>query len=315
MNARAFKARDVRSVYLTDFAHARRNASKFPCLGLGSGLDRYLSGKNSKSGASLIMSNDIPANKATGALASSGSNHNRLPQVLVIDGDPVNLDLIVDFLDHHGFHVRATLNLHDGLRDLAANMPDLVILDLHLDQAEGLETLRAIRSQSDVPVLIIIETRDDEVDRVVCLELGADDCVTRPIGLRELVARIRAVLRRRLVVPSRQEPDRSSGRYHFGGWVLDLRRRKLTDPAGSLIGLSKGEYTLLVAFLEAPQRPLSRARLLQATRVHEDIFDRSIDVQVFRLRRKIEKNPNMPKIIQAERGVGYIFTLSVDHLV
>jgi len=255
------------------------------------------------------MSKDFLATRATAALASSGRDH----QILVIKGDPVNVDSIAGYLDRYGFQVRTRSNPQDGLRDLAARAPDLVILDLHLGRTEGFETLQAIRSQSDVPVIIITDTRDDELDRVLSLELGADDCVTRPVGLRELVARMRAVLRRRQSVAGPgQGPDR--GRYRFGGWVLDRRHRTLTDPAGSPIGLSKGEYALLVAFLEAPRRPLSRVQLLQATRLHEDIFDRSIDVQVLRLRRKLETDPGAPRLIQTERGVGYSFTLPVDHV-
>jgi two-component system, OmpR family, response regulator len=148
---------------------------------------------------------------------------------------------------------------------------------------------------------------------VLSLELGADDCITAPVGLRELVARVRAVLRRRLVAWPGGGPDRDRGRVRFGGWVLDRRLRSLTDPAGSPVSLSKGEYALLVAFLDAPQRPLSRVQLLQATRLHEDIFDRSIDVQVLRLRRKLEADRGAPRLIKTERGVG--FTLPVDQLL
>ena len=257
------------------------------------------------------MNKEIPATVTT--TASAGCATGQPPRVLVIEGAAVNMAPIVNHLDDHGFHVRARASFRDGLHDLAATAPDLVILDLHLGRIEGLETLRAIRSQSDVPVIIITDTRDDELDRVLSLELGADDCVTRPVGLRELVARMRAVLRRRQSVAGPgQGPDR--GRYRFGGWVLDRRHRTLTDPAGSPIGLSKGEYALLVAFLEAPRRPLSRVQLLQATRLHEDIFDRSIDVQVLRLRRKLETDPGAPRLIQTERGVGYSFTLPVDHV-
>lgn len=252
------------------------------------------------------MNIDTSATQATDVLASSGSGYPA--RILVIKGDPAVADPIAGYLDRYGFRVRTTSNLQDGLRDLTARAPDLVIL--HFGRAEGLETLRAIRSQSDVPVIAIIDTRDDELDRVLSLELGADDCITGPVGLRELVARMRAVLRRRLVIS--QGPDR--GRYRFGGWVLDRRHHVLTDPAGTPVGLSKGEYALLVAFLDAPQRPLSRVHLLQATRLHEDIFDRSIDVQVLRLRRKLETDPGAPRLIKTERGIGYAFTLPVDHL-
>ncbi|MGO4128722.1 winged helix-turn-helix domain-containing protein [Inquilinus sp. YAF38] len=254
------------------------------------------------------MNIDTPATRSTEVLASSRSEHPA--RILVIRADPATAGSIAGYLDRYGFQVRTRSTLQDGLRDLAARVPGLVIL--HLGRAEGLETLRAIRSQSDVPVIAV--TQDDELDRVLSLELGADDCITAPVGLRELVARVRAVLRRRLVgwPGPGGGPDR--GRVRFGGWVLDRRRHVLTDPAGSAVGLSKGEYALLVAFLDAPRRPLSRVQLLQATRLHEDIFDRSIDVQVLRLRRKLEAEPGAPRLIKTERGVGYMFTAPVDRI-
>jgi len=222
---------------------------------------------------------------------------------------------IAGYLDGYGFHVRARPSLDEGLRDLAVRTSDLVILNLHLGRTEGLETLRAIRSRSDVPVIIITDIGDDEHERVLSLELGADDCMTHPVGPRELVARMRAVLRRRLAAGPEHGTDREHGRYRFDGWILDRRRHSLTNPAGSIVALSKGEYALLIAFLQAPQRPLSREHLLQATRIHEDVFDRSVDVQVLRLRRKLENDPTAPQMIRTERGVGYTFTLSVDHVV
>jgi DNA-binding response OmpR family regulator len=136
--------------------------------------------------------------------------------------------------------------------------------------------------------------------------------VTKPFGLRELLARIRAVLRRRAAGAGSAARNSERGRCEFGGWELERRARRLTDPNGTLVALTKGEYALLIAFLDAPQRPLTREYLLQATRVHEDAFDRSIDVQVLRLRRKLEADPTVPRIIQTERGVGYVFTLCVE---
>jgi two-component system, OmpR family, response regulator len=164
-----------------------------------------------------------------------------------------------------------------------------------------------------MPVIIITGHRRDEIDRVVGLELGADDYLTKPFILRELLARVRAVLRRfdaGRTVPAR---DAERGRWRFSGWQLDRRARRLTDPQGAVVTLTKGEYALLVAFLDAPQRPLSREHLLQATRVHEDVFDRSIDVQILRLRRKLERDLSAPRVIQTERGVGYVFAVPVEH--
>jgi two-component system, OmpR family, response regulator len=194
---------------------------------------------------------------------------------------------------------------------LAQSEPDLAILDLRLGQDNGLDLLRDIRSCSDVPVIIVADERRDEIDRVVGLELGADDCVTKPFGLRELLARVRAVLRRnaRRLAPPR---DPARGRCRFGGWQLDRCSRRLTNPDGAPVPLTKGEYALLIALLDAPQCPLTREHLLQATRVHEDVFDRSIDVQILRLRRKLEADPSAPRIIQTERGFGYVCALPVE---
>ncbi len=191
---------------------------------------------------------------------------------------------------------------------LVREEPNLVILDLRLGQQDGLDLLREIRSRSDVPVIITTG------DRVVGLELGADDYVIKPFGLRELLARIRAVLRGREAGQAAVQRDQDKGRCRFGGWQLDRRIRRLTDSNGIPVALTKGEYALLTAFLDAPQRPLSREHLLQATRIHEDVFDRSIDVQVLRLRRKLETDANAPRVILTERGVGYVFALPVEAL-
>ena len=169
-----------------------------------------------------------------------------------------------------------------------------------------------IRSHSDVPVIITTGHRLDEIDRIVGLELGADDYIVKPFSLRELLACLRAVLRRQEMERVARTRDPERGGYRFEGWQLERRGRRLFDPNATPIALSKGEYALLLAFLEAPQRLLSREHLLQATRIHEDIFDRSIDVQVLRLRRKLEVDPSAPRVIQTERGIGYVFALPVE---
>jgi DNA-binding response OmpR family regulator len=194
------------------------------------------------------------------------------------------------------------------------NEINLVILDLRLGSEDGLDLLREVRLNSDVPVIIITGHRRDDIDRVVGLELGADDYLTKPFNLRELLARVRAILRRFDAGRAAPPRDPERGRFRFSGWQLDRRARQLTDPAGVPVALTKGEYAMLLAFLEAPQRPLSREQLLQATRVHEDVFDRSIDVQILRLRRKLERDPRAPRVIQTERGVGYVFAVPVERV-
>jgi DNA-binding response OmpR family regulator len=199
-------------------------------------------------------------------------------------------------------------------RQLADDKVNLVILDLRLGNEDGLDLLREIRSGSDVPVIVITGHRRDEIDRVVGLELGADDYITKPFSLRELLARVRAVLRRFDVGRTTPTRDADRGSYVFAGWRLNRKFRRLTDPGGAAVALTKGEYSLLVAFLDSPQRPLSREHLLQVTRVHDDVFDRSIDVQILRLRRKLEKDPSAPRVIKTERGVGYVFAIPVERV-
>src|SRR5689334_7055497 len=213
---------------------------------------------------------------------------NLTARILVVDDDPLMKQMVVNYLEEHNMRAFSAPRGEEMTRHLEEDDPSLIILDLRLGQEDGLDMLREIRSHSDVPVIITTGHRPDEIDRIVGLELGADDYIVKPFSLRELLARVRAVLRRQEMgrVARAHEPER--GGYRFDGWQLERRNRRLLDPNGTPVALSKGEYALLLAFLEAPQRPLSRENLLQATRIHEDIFDRSIDVQVLRLRRKLE---------------------------
>jgi two-component system OmpR family response regulator len=252
--------------------------------------------------------------EALNSLSQRISTGRNQPTCLVVEDDHTMLHLVVNYLGEHGIRAISASGRHEVAGLLAREEPNLVILDLRLGQEDGLDLLREIRSRCDVPVIITTGHRRDEIDRVVGLELGADDYITKPFGLRELLARIRAVLRRREAGQAAAQRDQERGRCRFGGWQLDRRNRRLTDPNGIPVALTKGEYALLIAFLDAPQRPLSREHLLQATRIHEDVFDRSIDVQVLRLRRKLETDPNAPRVILTERGVGYVFALPVEAL-
>lgn|SRR6186713_440740 len=232
--------------------------------------------------------------------------------IIVVDDDSTLRQMVIKYLEEHNVPSRAASNRAELHRHLEGAQPSLIILDLRLGQDDGLDMLREIRAQSDVPVIITTGHRPDEIDRIVGLELGADDYIIKPFSLRELLARVRAVLRRQEMGRAARARDPERGGYRFNGWKLERRGRRLMDASNAQVPLSKGEYALLLAFLEAPQRPLSREYLLQATRIHEDIFDRSIDVQVLRLRRKLETDPSAPRIIQTERGVGYVFTLPVE---
>jgi two-component system, OmpR family, response regulator len=230
-------------------------------------------------------------------------------RVLVVDDDPDIRHLVVNYFEGHNMRAASASGRHEMARHVNGSEPDLVILDLHLGPDDGLDLLRDIRSRSDVPVIIVTGQRCDEIDRVIGLELGADDYVAKPFCLPELLARVRAVLRRQEIGRATPSRDPERGRYRFDGWQ---RMRRLTDPKGAAVVLTNGEYALLVAFLDAPQRPLSREHLLQATRMHEDVFDRSIDVQILRLRRKLEIDPSAPKLIKTVRGAGYVLTAAVE---
>jgi two-component system, OmpR family, response regulator len=231
--------------------------------------------------------------------------------ILVVDDDLALRHLISDYFGQHGIQTVSVTGRPAVAHQLAGGDTSAIILELHLGQDNGLDLLREIRSSSDVPVILTGRSHD-EVDCVVGLELGADDYLAKPFSIRELYARFRAVLRRRESGGSLRTRDVERGGYKFGGWRLDRRTRRLIDPQERPVTLSKSEYALLLAFLHAPERPLSREYLLQATRLHEDIFDRSIDVQVLRLRRKLEADPKAPRVIRTERGVGYVFAIPVE---
>lgn len=244
----------------------------------------------------------------------SAANSTRQIRALVADDDTAMRETIVDYLESHGVHAVAAAGRQEMARHIARGELDVVILDLQLGEGDGLALLREMRAKSAIPVIIGTGRGHEEIDCVIGLELGADDYLSKPFGLRELLARIRAILRGRDLARAAPQRAPERGRCRFGGWQLDRRLRRLTDSQGAVVPLSKAEYALLVAFVAAPQRPLSREQLLQATRIREDVFDRTVDVQVLRLRRKLETDPGAPKIIRTERGVGYVFSLPVEAL-
>lgn len=250
----------------------------------------------------------MPTHLASQAARGCSQHH-----ILVVEDNADIRSLIVSHFETYGIYTIGVAQRQQLARYAADNRPDLVILDLSPPHGDGLALLRELRSGSG-PAIIVTGQRGDEADRVVVLELGADDYVTKPVGLRELFARSRAVLRRRntdrAAPPQREEP---SG-YHFGPWHLDKYLRQLSRADGYRVTLSKTEYALLVALLSAPQRPLTRLQLKQATRIHDDITDRAMDVQILRLRRKLEVDTDAPKMIRTERDVGYVFTLPVKEI-
>lgn len=236
--------------------------------------------------------------------------------ILVVDDDPSIRELLVEYLAENDFRVSTAATGAEMTRALQEEVIDLVMLDLRLDGEDGMQLARQLRERSDVPVIILTGKRD-EADRVMGLEIAADDYMTKPFSNRELLARIRAVLRRYQVRRDVSAPARDAKRraYRFAGWELSLLVRRLTDPDGRRVELSNGEFNLLLALCEAPQRVLSRDQLLELSRLHgAEVYDRSIDVQVLRLRRKIEVDASAPRLIRTERGVGYRFDTPVEML-
>jgi DNA-binding response OmpR family regulator len=235
--------------------------------------------------------------------------------ILAIDDDPAMRQLVADYLGQNDLRVTAVASGAEMVQALAQHAIDLVVLDLRLAGEDGMQLARKLREQGATPI-IIVTGKHDEADRVMGLEIGADDYVTKPFSPRELLARIRAVLRRyqtaREILPGRDEKRRA---YRFEGWELNLGSRRLSSPEGRRIELTNGELNLLQAFCAASQRVLSREQLLDLSRLNgAEVYDRSIDVQILRLRRKIEPDPARPRYIRTERGFGYVFNVPVEVL-
>ncbi len=234
------------------------------------------------------------------------------PHILVVDDHREMRDLVSRVLAKEGFRVSVAADGREMRRVLADGRIDLILLDLMLPGEDGLSLCRGLRAESNVPI-IMLTAKGDEVDRVIGLEMGADDYLPKPFGSRELVARIKAVLRRVGAAAGTAGPRRKARRYRFERWTLDSDARELLRDDGVGVPLSAGEYELLLALVERPQRVLSRAQLLDLARGRSaTAFDRSIDTQISRLRKKIERDPGDPKIIKTVWGGGYIFTPAVS---
>ncbi len=240
-------------------------------------------------------------------------NHINLPHVLVVDDDEAVRTLIAAYLGENEMRVSLAANGKAMAEILKEHAIDLVVLDLRMPGEDGINIARKIRERSTLPI-IVVSGRRDEADRVMALELGADDYLTKPFSSRELLARVRALLRRSSASISASGRQTDARAYRFAGWELNLGTRKLHSPAGENVPLTNGEFSLLNAFLASPGRVLSREQLLEASRLYDDVYDRSINVQILRLRRKIEENPSKPRYITTERGAGYMFSVPVDVL-
>lgn len=229
--------------------------------------------------------------------------------ILIVDDDREIREALEKLLKQEGYHVLLSADAQGAYQQLAEAKVDVILLDVMLPGEDGFETCRKIRQESRDYPIIMITAKDQEIDRVVGLEIGADDYVVKPFSSRELLARIKAVLRR--VQTPRVDPE--DGMYAFSGWRYDPYRMELLSPDTVAIQLSSSENNLLLAFVQNPQVPLTRDKLLDLTKgINKAQFDRTIDYHVSRLRRKLRDDPKNPEIIKTNWGSGYIFTCNVD---
>jgi two-component system, OmpR family, response regulator len=245
--------------------------------------------------------------------ATSPEKISRPPtHVLVVDDDPSIRQTIVNYLSDYEIQVTALASGREIADVTAREMIDLLILDLKLPGEDGMDIARRIRADSNIPI-IMLTGRKEEADRVMALELGADDYLTKPFSPRELLARIRSLLRRSRAHETVADALAKIRAYRFAGWELNVRVRRLKSPQGDVIELRNAEFNLLAVFLASPQRVLTREQLLSMSHLHDDeVFERAIDTQVGRLRNKLEGHGAGQELIHTERGVGYVFTVPVE---
>jgi DNA-binding response OmpR family regulator len=237
------------------------------------------------------------------------------PHILAVDDDPSIRALLADYLGDNELRVTSVADGRAMDDLLARDTIDLVVLDVRLKPGDedGLQIARRLREKHEGLPILMLTGRAEEADRVMGLELGADDYLTKPFSSRELLARIRALLRRAQAQASVADAMSKVRAYRFSGWELNVGLRRLKSPRGDAVDLTNGEFSLLAAFLSAPQRTLTRDQLLDLSRLHNaEVYDRSIDVQILRLRRKIESDPAQPKFIVTQRGAGYLFGVGVE---
>lgn len=242
-------------------------------------------------------------------------NAENAPHILVVDDEVAVRTLLRECFELEGYRVSEARDGQELAARLAAGAPDLITLDLKLGGENGLELARKIRETCNVPI-VMITGKSDTIDRVVGLELGADDYIGKPFHVREVLARVRAVMRRYqsapAVVDASEMPVVSGERYAFGEWIIDLPRRELKSSAGAMQDLTTAEFNMLEMFVKRPARVLSRDNIMDLLKGHEwSPFDRSIDALVVRVRRKIEPEPDAPRLVKTVRGVGYVFAAEV----
>ncbi len=243
--------------------------------------------------------------------SEEGGVESTTAHVLLVGDDP-DINPVCEYLGQNDLRVTAVNTPKQMLEMIEREAIDLLLLELRVRSEHGLHLTRIIREASRVPI-VILSAVIEEADRVMGLELGADDYVTKPFSPRELLARIRAVLRRCHTEVAAHCPEDTLRAYRFAGWELNVRLHSLRSPTGQRLAISRGEFSLLCAFLSSPQRVVTRDQLLERSRLHStEVYDRAIDVQILRLRRKIEVDPSRPQFIKTERGVGYYFDSPVQ---
>ena len=234
------------------------------------------------------------------------------PHILIVDDDASIRALLTEYLTENGLRVSSAETGAEMTAILADAAIDLVVLDLRLAGEDGMAIARTLRAESAIPIIMLTGVRD-EADRVMGLELGADDYLTKPFSPRELLARVRTVLRRAAAATPVQARESELRAFRFADFELNLRTRRLTRQGGGPVDLSNSEFNLMAALLASPQRVMTRDQLIEASRVYDnEVYDRAIDVQIMRLRRKIEADPSHPTFIVTERGVGYSFSARVE---
>jgi DNA-binding response OmpR family regulator len=251
-----------------------------------------------------------PRSSAFAAGVRDVSTPEKPPVVMVVDDEPELRALLAEYFGRHGYEVRQAEDAAVARRLVAEQLPDLAILDVNMPGENGLSLARFLRESHPAMGLVMLTTAGESVDRIVGLELGADDYLPKPFEMRELLARTRAVLRRLAVAPTaaNTEVEPATRRIRFGQCELDLDQRRLFGAEGAEVEISAAEYDLLALFARHPNRPLNRDQIMeQAHNRGWDVFDRSIDLRIMRLRRKIERNPDKPEVLKTVRNVGYVF--------
>jgi two-component system, OmpR family, response regulator len=232
--------------------------------------------------------------------------------ILVVDDEPTIGEVVSAYLQRAGYETRVAADGPSAIEAVAERAPDLIVLDLMLPGTDGLALCRELRSGARAIPVVMLTARGDEADRILGLEMGADDYLTKPFAARELLARIRSVLRRTRALPPNMQVSEPSRCLAFGGWLLDTTGRHLTDVSGTQVALSGAEYRLLRVFLDNPQRVLNRDQLLNLTQGRDaEMFERSIDLLVSRLRQRMGDGAREPRYIKTVRNEGYVFSEAV----